>query len=100
MAVGRMRASPTRCSALIRWLAQSCGSIRAARPSPEGTRGVGDYTIPPINEFASDGDPETLGEIYAYGFRNAHRLSWDLADGTMVASDIGYEPHRGDQHRS
>src|SRR4029077_18436741 len=31
----------------------------------------------------------TLGEIYAYGFRNAHRLSWDLTDGTMFASDIG-----------
>jgi hypothetical protein len=33
-------------------------------------------------------DPNTLGEIYAYGFRNAHRLSWDT-DGTMFASDIG-----------
>ena len=54
-----------------------------------GTKGAGDYTIPPINKFAADGDPETLGEIYAYGFRNAHRLSWDLADGTMFASDIG-----------
>ena len=54
-----------------------------------GTKGVGDYTIPQINKFAADGDTETLGEIYAYGFRNAHRLSWDLADGTMFASDIG-----------
>ncbi len=54
-----------------------------------GTKGVGDYTIPPINKFAADGDSETLGEIYAYGFRNAHRLSWDLVDGTMFASDIG-----------
>jgi hypothetical protein len=41
------------------------------------------------NKFAADGDPKTLGEIYAYGFRNAHRLSWDLTDGTMFASDIG-----------
>ncbi len=54
-----------------------------------GTKGLGDYTIPPINPFAADGDPETLGEIYAYGFRNAHRVSWDLTDGTMFASDIG-----------
>ena len=54
-----------------------------------GTKGVGDYTIPPINTFAADGDPETLGEIYAYGFRNAHRFSWDLEDGTMLVSDIG-----------
>ena len=54
-----------------------------------GTKGLGDYTIPPANTFAADGDPKTLGEIYAYGFRNAHRLSWDLTDGTMFACDIG-----------
>ena len=55
----------------------------------KGMKGLGDYTIPPGNKFAADGDPKTLGEIYAYGFRNAHRLSWDLTDGTMYASDIG-----------
>ncbi len=54
-----------------------------------GMKGLGDYTIPTVNKFAADGDPKTLGEIYAYGFRNAHRLSWDLTDGTMFASDIG-----------
>jgi hypothetical protein len=53
-----------------------------------GEKGLGDYTIPMANKFAADGDPKTLGEIYAYGFRNAHRLSWDI-DGTMFASDIG-----------
>ena len=56
-----------------------------------GMKGLGDYTIPAINRFAADGDPNTLGEIYAYGFRNAHRLSWDLTDGTMFASDIGMD---------
>jgi hypothetical protein len=55
-----------------------------------GQKGLGDYTIPMANKFASDGDPKTLGEIYAYGFRNAHRLSWDT-DGTMFASDIGMD---------
>ena len=53
-----------------------------------GQKGLGDYTIPMANKFAADGDPKTLGEIYAYGFRNAHRLSWDTG-GTMFASDIG-----------
>ena len=53
-----------------------------------GQKGLGDYTIPATNKFASDGDPKTLGEIYAYGFRNAHRLSW-APDGTMFAADIG-----------
>ena len=54
-----------------------------------GAKGLGDYTVPASNRFAADGDPKTLGDIYAYGFRNAHRLSWDPADGTMFASDIG-----------
>ncbi|MGH8649948.1 MAG: PQQ-dependent sugar dehydrogenase, partial [Burkholderiales bacterium] len=54
-----------------------------------GTKGLGDYTIPAINKFQADGDPNTLGEIYAYGFRNAHRHTWDLTDGTMFAFDIG-----------
>lgn len=54
-----------------------------------GAKGLGDYTIPAVNHFQADGDPATLGEIYAYGFRNAHRMSWDLTDGTLYASDIG-----------
>ena len=54
-----------------------------------GTKGLGDYTVPADNKFASDSDPNTLGEIYAYGFRNAHRMSWDMTDGTMFAADIG-----------
>ena len=56
-----------------------------------GVKGLGDYTIPMSNKFAADGDPTTLGEIYAYGFRNAHRISWDMQDGTMFASDIGMD---------
>ena len=55
----------------------------------KSVKGLGDYTIPPSNKFAADGDPKTLGEIYAYGFRNTHRMSWDLTDGTMFGSDIG-----------
>lgn len=54
-----------------------------------GEKGLGDYTIPPSNPWAGDDDPDTLGEIYAHGFRNAHRLSWDLDDGTMFVGDIG-----------
>ena len=55
-----------------------------------GQKGLGDYTVPTSNHFAADNDPKTLGEIYAYGFRNAHRLSWDT-DGTMFADDIGMD---------
>ncbi len=52
-----------------------------------GRKGLGDYTIPMANKLAALGPP-VLGEIYACGFRNAHRLSWDT-DGTMFANDIG-----------
>jgi hypothetical protein len=56
-----------------------------------GQKGLGDYTIPMANRLASDADTNRLGEIYAYGFRNAHRLSWNPTDGTMFASDIGLD---------
>jgi hypothetical protein len=29
-------------------------------------------------------------EIYAYGFRNPHRLSWDTVTGKLFVNDIGY----------
>jgi hypothetical protein len=44
----------------------------------------------PGNPYASDGDPNTFDEIYAHGFRNAHRLSWrGDGSGTIFVSDIG-----------
>ncbi len=46
-----------------------------------------DYGIPPANPFV-DGDPNTFDEIYAYGFRNAHRIAWDTT-GVRYVSDIG-----------
>jgi hypothetical protein len=55
-----------------------------------GRKGLGDYTIPAANKLAAVGNAHALGEIYAYGFRNAHRLSWDT-DGTMFACDIGMD---------
>src|SRR5262249_40065890 len=54
--------------------------LRTAPRSPResgGPKALGDYTIPADNKFQADGDPKTFGEIYAYGLRNAHRLSWD-----------------------
>jgi hypothetical protein len=48
------------------------------------------YTIPADNPFASDGDPLTLGEIWAFGLRNPHRFAWDRGgSGRMLISDIG-----------
>ncbi len=49
----------------------------------------GRYGIPPDNPFAGDGDPGTLGEIYAYGVRNPQRFAWDMRDGSLFVADIG-----------
>lgn len=52
--------------------------------------GNGRYGVPASNPFAADGDPATLGEIYASGFRNPHRFSWDsLAPHRLYLGDIG-----------
>lgn len=48
----------------------------------------GRYGIPPSNPFAGEKDPGVVKEIYAYGFRNPHRLSW-TQKGYLLASDIG-----------
>lgn len=49
----------------------------------------GKYGIPKDNPFLNDNDPNTLGEIYAYGVRNPQRLFWDSRNGNMFMSDIG-----------
>jgi glucose/arabinose dehydrogenase len=46
------------------------------------------YGIPPDNPFAKNHNAKTLGEIYAYGFRNPHRITWDKS-GEMLVCNIG-----------
>ncbi|MDP4129442.1 MAG: PQQ-dependent sugar dehydrogenase [Bacteroidota bacterium] len=48
----------------------------------------GKYGIPPDNPFVARYTQSSLGEIYAYGFRNPHRISWS-ASGEMLACNIG-----------
>ena len=61
------------------------------RIDPRGnTSSNGQYGIPASNPFARDGDDQTLGEIFAYGFRNPHRISWDTGgEHAMLISGIG-----------
>ena len=51
----------------------------------------GRYRIPStgtdLNPFIAV--PGALPEIYAYGFRNPHRLSWDAPTNTLIENDIG-----------
>ncbi|MEO6684390.1 MAG: PQQ-dependent sugar dehydrogenase [Dyadobacter sp.] len=50
----------------------------------------GNYGIPADNPFVNNPDPETFKEIYAFGFRNPHRISWDLAHGKiMFSAEVG-----------
>ncbi len=60
------------------------------RLDPLGTNSAnGQYGIPAVNPFASDGDDATLDEIYAYGVRNPQRFGWDSQNGNMYLADIG-----------
>lgn len=65
------------------------GSIM--RIDPAGTNSAnGQYGIPQDNPFANSSDPQIHKEIFAYGFRNPHRFTWDFAHGKrMIATDIG-----------
>ena len=49
----------------------------------------GKYGVPATNPFVSDGNPNTLGEIFAYGIRNPQHFAWDRKNGRMFLTDIG-----------
>jgi glucose/arabinose dehydrogenase/mono/diheme cytochrome c family protein len=56
---------------------------------PQGKNSAnGKYGIPATNPFAKDTSNKLLKEIYAYGFRNPHRISWNKS-GDMLACNIG-----------
>ncbi len=56
-----------------------------ARDAPTKT-----YGYPADNPFVKRKVPDARKEIYAYGFRNPHRLAWDEANGNrMLVADIG-----------
>ena len=58
------------------------------RIDPAGRNGSsGQYGIPAGNPFAGQPD-KGLGEVYAYGFRNPHRITWTHT-GQMLVSNVG-----------
>ena len=59
------------------------------RIDPKGSNSAnGQYGIPGDNPFV--GTPNAIEEIWAYGFRNPHRISWDeTGSGKMLISNIG-----------
>ena len=50
---------------------------------------VNAYDVPADNPFVADGDPATLGEIWAYGLRNPFRFSFDRQTGDLWLGDVG-----------
>ena len=47
------------------------------------------YSIPTDNPFVSL--PDARGEVYAFGFRNPWRFSFDRETGDLFAGDVGWE---------
>jgi putative heme-binding domain-containing protein len=47
------------------------------------------YRIPPDNPFV--GMPSARGEVWAYGLRNPWKMTFDPADGSLWAGDVGWE---------
>ena len=48
----------------------------------------GHYGIPADNPFSKSNNNHLIKEIYAYGFRNPHRITWTRS-GDMLVSNIG-----------
>ena len=62
------------------------GSILRIDPAGRNSTN-GQYGIPQTNPFANV--KNALGEIYAYGFRNPHRFTWNR-NGEMIAFNVGH----------
>lgn len=54
--------------------------------SANAVSGNGQYRIPTDNPFQGAGQ---VKEIYAYGFRNPYRFSFDRANGQLIVADVG-----------
>lgn len=62
------------------------GSILRIDPGGNNSKN-GQYGIPTSNPFVNE--KNSIGEIWAFGFRNPHRITWDSKNGNMLASEIG-----------
>ncbi|MBS1576866.1 MAG: PQQ-dependent sugar dehydrogenase [Bacteroidetes bacterium] len=59
------------------------------RIDPQGKNSTNkQYGIPKTNPFFKNQNSKTLKEIYAYGFRNPHRITW-TESGKMLVCNIG-----------
>lgn len=73
-------------SFLIHNLQKPWGTILRINPSGRNSAN-GKYGIPQQNPFIKN--KNALGEIYAYGFRNPHRICWSNS-GQVIVCNIGH----------
>src|ERR1044072_7441377 len=60
--------------------------------SSDPVSGNDKYRIPASNPFVvSGGIPERVREIYAYGFRNPFRFSFDASTDKLIVADVGQD---------
>ena len=73
--------------------AQDLNSLlgKILRIDVDNTSGGNNYDIPSNNPFENDGDPNTRGEIWAYGLRNPSNISFDSATGDLWIADVGQD---------
>ena len=65
-------------------------SGKLLRIDPLGTNSAnGQYGVPDDNPFACNLLSDMRREIYAYGFRNPSRFTWDSSNGSLFTTDIG-----------
>lgn len=73
---------------LLQDLGKIWGSVVRIDPAGSDSRN-GKYGIPADNPWV--GQPGALGELWARGLRNPHRMSWDPhGSGMMLIADIGH----------
>ncbi|MEX2232183.1 MAG: PQQ-dependent sugar dehydrogenase [Cyclobacteriaceae bacterium] len=72
---------------LVQNIEKPWGSILRIDPQGNNSRNK-KYGIPATNPFIKHENDQALGEMYAYGFRNPHRITWSRS-GQMLASNIG-----------
>ncbi len=63
------------------------GTVVRIDPMGSNSRN-GKYGIPIDNPWSNSNEPNVLQEIYAYGFRNPHRINWTQT-GLMIVANIG-----------
>ena len=66
------------------------GKILRIHPDDPDGPGPLRYGIPLDNPFSASIGGTLRGEIWAYGLRNPHRLSWDPTTNLLLAADIGF----------